>query len=141
MKNYYQILGINPDTDQSKIKAAAQAKADEINEAFRVLNDPEKRKAYDLTLLPTIKPEITPPTSKPPEFKVAGENHQRFISMLSLWGEYLRIETPSLRDVMIFMVALVFFMYMLIQFMFPPPITVPSQPALSLGNYSTSSKN
>jgi curved DNA-binding protein CbpA len=141
MKNYYQILGINPDTDQSKIKAAAQAKADEINEAFRVLNDPEKRKAYDLTLSPIIKPEITPSTSKPPEFKVAGENQQRFISMLSSWGEYLRIETPSLRDVMIFMVALVFFMYMLVQFMFPPPITAPSQPALSLGNYPTSNKN
>jgi curved DNA-binding protein CbpA len=150
MTNYYQILGISPDTDSSKIKAAAQAKANEINEAFRVLNDPEKRQAYDKTLAkqadikrsdPVSKPQIIPTTTTPPKFKVSGESRQRFANMLSSWGEYLHIETPSFRDVVILMVALVFFLYMLGQFFFPPPIIPPAQPALSLGTFSSSSKN
>jgi len=154
MTNYYQILGISPDTDSSKIKAAAQAKANEINEAFRVLNDPDKRNAYDMTLVakpadvvrpePVSEPEITystTSTTTPPQFKVSGESRQRFTNMLSSWSEHLHIETPSFRDVAILSVALVFFFYMLGQFFFPPPITPPAQPALSLGTYSSSSKN
>ncbi|MCV6639388.1 hypothetical protein [Candidatus Albibeggiatoa sp. nov. NOAA] len=142
MKNYYQILGISPDTDQSEIKAAAQAKANEINEAFRILNDPEQRSTYDQTLKAELEPPVpqtqTSRSATPPKFKVAGENRKRFTNMLSSWGEYLHLETPSARDVTIFMVALVFFVYMLGQFLFPPPLTPPSQPALSLGTYSSS---
>ncbi|WP_353572946.1 J domain-containing protein [Candidatus Albibeggiatoa sp. nov. BB20] len=153
MKNYYQILGISPNTDPSEIKAAAQAKANEINEAFRVLNDPEKRQAYDLSLLPkqpeaeplkpVPKPQIAQSTATPPKFKVSGESRRRFTDMIGSWSEYLRIEAPtSLRDVVIFMLAVVFLLYMLGQFLFPPPINPPSQPSLSLGTYSsTASKN
>lgn len=46
-KDYYAILGIAPDTDQALIKDAAQARANEISEAFRVLGDIEQRKKYD----------------------------------------------------------------------------------------------
>jgi curved DNA-binding protein CbpA len=144
MKNYYQILGISPDTEQLAIKAAAQAKANEINEAFRILNDPEQRKAYDLSLRESSKPSEPIAKSQstqatPPKFKVKGESRQRFTNMLGSWSEYLHIETPSsLRDVVIFAIALVFFVYMLGQFFFPPPINPPAQPSLSLGTYSSS---
>ncbi len=165
MKNYYEILGISPDVDQSNIKTAAQAKANEINEAFRVLNDPQKRREYDLTLpqqqsakhfandsqkleeydldlsQQPIKhheqTSIAKQKETPPKFKTKGENRQWLKNMLNSWGEYLHLETPSLRDVMIFTIALVFFVYMLMQFIFPPPITPPSQPTLSLGKYSS----
>ncbi len=46
-KDYYQILEISPDTNQELIKVAAQTRANEINEAFRVLSDPLQRQAYD----------------------------------------------------------------------------------------------
>ncbi|NLL89976.1 MAG: J domain-containing protein [Dehalococcoidales bacterium] len=67
MKNYYEILGIPETADQQQIKSAfrklafqyhpdknpgnekaAEAKFKEINEAFAVLGDEEKRKQYDL---------------------------------------------------------------------------------------------
>ena len=148
MKDYYQILGINPDTDQTKIKAAAQAKANEINEAFRVLNDPEQRRAYDASLPQQLPESVTPvkpspiaqAATTPPKFKVAGENRQRFTNMVSSWGEYLHLETPSVRDIVVFTAALAFVIYMALQLVYPPPITPPSQPALSLGTYSSSSQ-
>ncbi len=51
IRNYYEILGISPTTEQALIKAAAQRKANEINEAFRVLNDPQQRHLYDAKVL------------------------------------------------------------------------------------------
>ena len=147
MKDYYQILSIERDTDQTEIKAAAQAKANEVNEAFRVLNDPEQRRAYDASLSQQSPASITPeqlsPTSQvttPPKFKVAGENRQRFKNMLNSWGEYLHLETPSVRDMVLFTAALTFVIYMALQLIYPPPIMPPSQPSLSLGTYSSSSQ-
>ena len=65
-KNYYDILGVSKDADAATLKRAyrklamkwhpdknkdnveqAQAKFQEISEAYDVLSDPEKRKIYD----------------------------------------------------------------------------------------------
>ncbi len=65
MKDYYQILGISPNATQQEIKLTfrklavlyhpdknktSEDRFKEINEAYRVLNDPEKRADYDLSL-------------------------------------------------------------------------------------------
>ncbi len=65
MKDYYNILGVSPDASQEEIKRAyrrlvlkfhpdrnpgnreAEEKFKEINEAYEVLSDPEKRARYD----------------------------------------------------------------------------------------------
>jgi len=71
-KNYYDVLGISPDAKPEDIRPAAQAKANEINDAFATLIDPEKRKAYDeqldiFTQVDTINEKITLEKEEPSE--------------------------------------------------------------------------
>jgi hypothetical protein len=149
-KNYYEILGISPDTPQHQIKTAAQAKANEINEAFRVLYNPETRQAYNAQLEQSqqfepkaASPEPTAsqiPEYTAPIFKPVKESTPWLKNSISFIGEYLRIETPTMRDIMIFTVALIFFIYMVIQFLFPSPIQPSSSPAIPLGSFSSRSE-
>ena len=68
MKNYYQVLGINSDSSSNEIKKAYRSltlkhhpdknnnsqdsldKTQELNDAYSILGDPEKRKSYDYKL-------------------------------------------------------------------------------------------
>tara|TARA_B100000282_G_C31735903_1_gene493422 strand:- start:97 stop:1107 length:1011 start_codon:yes stop_codon:yes gene_type:complete len=68
MKNYYQVLGINSDASSNEIKKAYRSltlkhhpdknnnsqdsldKTQELNDAYSILGDPEKRKSYDYKL-------------------------------------------------------------------------------------------
>jgi curved DNA-binding protein CbpA len=149
--NYYEILGISPEADQATITQAAQvkakelnsefeklsdvekhgayqamqAKANQINVAFRILSHPEQREAYNKTLFPTHvetiaaeKPALrhaTLSSSEPPSFKG--------------WTEkFTTVEKPeSTRDIVVFVVALLFFLYMLSGFLISsPPMTPPA---------------
>jgi curved DNA-binding protein CbpA len=49
-KNLYELLGTREDADAFEIRDAAQQKANEINNAFKILSNPESRAAYDAQL-------------------------------------------------------------------------------------------
>jgi curved DNA-binding protein CbpA len=145
-KDYYAILGIKPDTDQSLIKTAAQAQANEINEAFRVLNDPETRAAYDAIWqqhyaqdkgISSPNQSVVMPSSSapimgaygehnPPRSSVAfathskkslRENHNTIFSQLAA---KVRIQAPnSIREILILLLAVVFFVYVASGFFVP----------------------
>ncbi len=86
MADYYRILGVTPDADQDQIRAEYLARARELhpdvvagralaseresvigeanekmallNEAWRVLSDPERRRAYDRSLKGPSSPSL-----------------------------------------------------------------------------------
>lgn len=89
MKNYYDVLGVAPHADQRVIRAAfkalaqvnhpdrvseddrdeADARMQEINEAFNVLSDPARRKHYDEQLQsPQKKAPVPQPVGYPPPY-------------------------------------------------------------------------
>lgn len=167
MKNYYEILGLNPDAPQSAVKPAAQAKANEINEAFRILNDPEQRKAYDAWLTSyagstaspqsnnsdsqadTVAVETYYATAKNTDSKATSGSSTSFVTapsmrsnaksnattatlaikpfMRGVLEKFTYIEVSSFRDVVIFVAALAFFLYMLLSFLGPTPIPPPPE--------------
>ncbi|ALG68052.1 J domain-containing protein [Beggiatoa leptomitoformis] len=136
-KNYYEILGISPDTDQSLIKAAAQLKANtineafrqlndtekqhnqasiqaqvnEINEAFRVLNDVEQRKMYDAQRINKQYGSVS--KRQLPDAKQTVKQQTTQTGVLSHLLERMTITPPAFKDVVIFAIALLFFLYML----------------------------
>ena len=75
-KNYYEILGVNKNASEAEIKSAYRKLAkkyhpdlpenddglteriQEINEAYHVLNDEQKRKQYDLSLTTIVESNI-----------------------------------------------------------------------------------
>lgn len=52
MKDYYSLLNVSQDSSTSSIKQAAQAKLNQLKNAYAVLSDAEKRAAYDSAMLP-----------------------------------------------------------------------------------------
>ncbi|EIJ41931.1 hypothetical protein BegalDRAFT_1028 [Beggiatoa alba B18LD] len=161
-KNYYEILGINPNTEQSLIKAAAQAKANaineafrqlsdterqqaqskiqmqvnEINEAFRVLNDVEQRKMYDAQRVnqQQASSRATPKRQLPvvDAGAITAQSSNKEGNSFGRLLERMTITPPTLKDIIIFVLALLFFLYMLSGLFVEPQ--GPSEPSkLSLG--------
>jgi curved DNA-binding protein CbpA len=147
--NYYEILGVSTEADPATITQAAQvkakelnrefetlsdmekhgayqamqAKANQINVAFRILSHPEQRQAYDQTL--SVVPIETIVAEKP-TLRHASLSSSDPQQPVIRWTErFTTIEKPeSMRDIAVFVIALLFFLYMLSGFLIPssPPI-------------------
>jgi DnaJ-class molecular chaperone len=105
--------------DTALVFAAAQAKAIEVDKAFRILRDPEKRKMYD-EQLNQVTTVITSPTrpQRPTKRYVNTVGHvSPRESIFKQWFARLSdnlstFETPSMQDIVIFVLSLLFFVYM-----------------------------
>lgn len=159
-KDYYSILGISPDTDQALIKAAAQARANEINEAFHVLGDPAQRQAYDAARNSSIAANfVTAPemaanqTSSAETTKVyrssvqfsqgrrrqstESDNDKTGTGISSMNGvlSKLKIEAPSsAKEIIILLLAVVFLGYIASGFFVPLNERIGSDIALDFKN-------
>jgi DnaJ-class molecular chaperone len=93
-KNYYEVLELTPFSDPETVKASfrrlarryhpdlnagnasAEEKFKEINEAYEVLGDTDKRQRYDETLRLVLNPKSATPNIKavPPQYKAAAKS-------------------------------------------------------------------
>lgn len=120
MKNYYLILGVDTDATQKEIRAAYRELAKELHpdyygedsgpfmdlqEAYGVLNDPTRRRAYDRSVRHTriqnvsrgTKPE--PLRSAPPQAEpLIPESHPIDLDLLSLTRSF-RSYSPSFDEI------------------------------------------
>ncbi|MEZ5673310.1 MAG: hypothetical protein R3E08_13405 [Thiotrichaceae bacterium] len=101
---------------------AMQAKANQVNIAFRILSHPEQRQAYDKTLLAACVEVAEKPTLRHASLSSADPQQSD-----RRWMErFTTIEKPnSTREIVVFVVALLFFLYMLSGFLIPSPPTIP----------------
>lgn len=118
-ESFYTLLGVKLNADTALVFAAAQAKAIEVDKAFRILRDPEKRKMYD-EQLNQVTTVITSPTrsQRPTKRYVNTVGHvSPRESIFKQWFARLSdnlstFETPSMQDIVIFVLSLLFFVYM-----------------------------
>ncbi len=118
-ESFYALLGIKLNADTALVLAAAQAKAIEIDKAFKILRDPQKRKMYD-ERLNQVTTVVTSPTrsQRPTKRYVNTVGHvSPRENIFKQWFARLAdnlstFETPSMQDIVIFVLSLLFFLYM-----------------------------
>jgi DnaJ-class molecular chaperone len=88
-RNYYIVLGIKADASQEQIKEAYRRKAKELHpdhygsdckpfievqEAYEVLSDPDRREAYDRNIAGRHRPPVTAPGVRPQPSRRSGRS-------------------------------------------------------------------
>jgi len=144
-KNYYDILGIAPNADLATIQQAArskaqavetaynalsdadkqtahqnmQAQANEISTAFKVLSDPAQREAYDAEIAAMLHQATSINMSVNEDITLTQSTSHEDSAGRKLLKRLTTIDTPSFKDVAIFIVAVAFFAYMVSGFFIP----------------------
>lgn len=109
MEDYYQILGISPQATQLEVRssfrklavlyhpdknktAEGEERFKEINRAYEILSNPEKRSVYDLSLLRGNSSTITQSAHRDPAYRrrtATYRHHESRSNVQDLMAEYL----------------------------------------------------